>query len=429
MNPTVLLLASGSSSRFFPLNSHIHKTGFSLLGTPIIVTVLENLYEHGFEDVVITLDADDLTDEDGLKARILTALAARNIQHTPTFVEQDRSTHIGMAGGVLAARAHLGKRFVVANPYYLDMGTRINDLIDTHDGAAIGVVETERPWDYGIVALDGDRVTGIVEKPARGEAPSSFKTMVLHVLDQTFLEMLTAAFQESDDEEYLYERVLTAYMQTHSVGYGEQSPYQSLKYAWHLFAFFEERIATTETAISTDATIAESAVIDDSNGPVIVAPGARIGDFAKVSGPCYIGADVLVGDYSFVRGSNVEANATIGAYTEVVRSLICSGSSLHQAYLADSILDEEVSIGAGFTTANKRLDRTVVPAMVKETLRNTGRRAFGTAIGRGTNIGIGCATMPGVLIGADSTIYPGLQLSRNISANSTQKTAEPTENS
>ena len=391
------------------------------MGTPIIVTVLENLYQHGFEDVVITLDEYDLNAEDGLKARITRALEARSAVPVPTFVRQDRSTHIGMAGGVLAASENLGERFVVANPYYLDMGARIYQLTENAEDTAIGVVETDRPWEYGIVALDDNRVTEIVEKPARGEEPNNYKIMVLHLLDRKFLSALREAFTENTDEEYLYESVLNDYMQQHPVGYVEQAPYQTLKYVWHLFSFFEQRMEDASTSVAADANVAETAVIDDSRGPVIVEAGARIGEFAKISGPCFIGRNALVGDYSFIRGSNIAANATIGAYTEVVRSLIFANSSIHQSYLADSILDEKVKVGAGLTTANKRLDREPIQVMVKEKLRDSGRTAFGIAAGREVNLGISTNTMPGVLIGSGASVYPGITIHRNIPKQAIQK--------
>jgi bifunctional UDP-N-acetylglucosamine pyrophosphorylase/glucosamine-1-phosphate N-acetyltransferase len=297
----------------------------------------------------------------------------------------------------------------VANPYYLDLGTRIDSLLEKN-GAAIGIVETDRPWEYGVVELDDGQVTNIVEKPAQGEEPSSLKTMVLHQLNADFLEILKA----EANEEYAYESALKQYISTQSVQASHQQPYQTLKYCWHLFDFFNEIMENRETHIDDAASVAETAIIDDSRGPVIVEAGARVGDFAKIAGPCYIGSDALVGDYSFVRGSQIAAGSTVGAYTEVVRSLIFEKTSIHQSYLADSILDREVKVGAGLTTANKRLDRTEIRSMVKEKLRQTDRRAFGLAVGRGAQIGIDVSSMPGMLIAPDAEVLPKTNIERNI---------------
>ncbi len=57
--PTVVILAAGENSRFFPLNQTTHKGALSLLGKPLIVRTLENLEENGFEHIVIVVSKKD----------------------------------------------------------------------------------------------------------------------------------------------------------------------------------------------------------------------------------------------------------------------------------------------------------------------------------------------------------------------------------
>ena len=137
------------------------------------------------------------------------------------------------------------------------------------------------------------------------------------------------------------------------------------------------------------------------------------GDFVKIIGPTYIGDNSLIGDYSFVRLSSIEANSTVGANTEVVRSIIMENSSLHFGYLADSIVGQNVKIGAGLITANKRLDRENIKTKIKAEMMSTNLRALGTIIGHGANLGIRVNTMPGVMIAAYSKIMPGSVVSKN----------------
>jgi bifunctional UDP-N-acetylglucosamine pyrophosphorylase/glucosamine-1-phosphate N-acetyltransferase len=84
-------------------------------------------------------------------------------------------------------------------------------------------------------------------------------------------------------------------------------------------------------------------------------------------------------------------------------------------------LGDKTTVGAGLITANLRLDGTQVHAMVSEKKRDTNKRKMGIITGENVHLGVRVTTMPGTLIGANSTIYPGLLISRTIENNSIKK--------
>lgn len=409
----VLIIAAGSNSRFFPLNQKTHKGGITLGGQPLLAQTLTNLHEHGFDEVVLVVSAKDLNGQ-GLSSHIPTDFLGMHI----TFAEQ--VTAQGMGDAILGVQATITDRFAVISPYHTQAGQILSQMVSHPEPCVVAVTQTSSPWNYGIVSVSNDKAVSLIEKPPQGTEPSNLKLSSLYVLSPAYLESLAA----TPPEEYSFETALNQVMQTSDVGVVqlESSP-PSLKYPWQLFDFQAQLFAAMKSFRSPDALIDQSAVIDETHGPVLIEAGARIGHAAKIVGPCYLGKDVLVGDFSFVRNSSVEAGSHIGANTEVVRSIILEKASLHFGYLADSIVGSEVKIGAGFITANKRLDRRNIAVEVKNKKVDVGRNNLGVIIGDGANVGIRVSTMPGVLIGSGAAIFPGSILYNRVDHQQTYKPA------
>ncbi|HYD35843.1 MAG TPA: sugar phosphate nucleotidyltransferase [Vitreimonas sp.] len=407
MKPTVLIITGGASSRLFPINTH-NKGYFSLLGKALISRTIENFLAHGFEDIVVVVPA---SDPEGHQLSQL--LQDDGITHPIQFVVQTEAK--GQADAILSARGHLKSGFIVSAPYHFQGGELAAQLWQQKQSSGAACVylgaPTETPELYGIISYQGDRFISVVEKPAREQAPSHLKIVALYLFDQTFLDTLTA----TPENEYALEDAITTHARDHHDSWVETNTKTlSLKYPWHLFSFQSHLFTQLKSSQEGTAAIAKTALIDDSHGPVVTSAGARVGDFVKLVGPCFIGPNAVVGDYSFVRESSIEANSTIGANTEVVRSIILKNSSLHFGYLADSIIGNHVKIGAGLITANKRLDRRELQVTIKDKKVNVGRNNLGIIVGDKANIGISVNTMPGVMIGAEAIIFPGTTLYHSV---------------
>jgi NDP-sugar pyrophosphorylase family protein len=406
----VVILAAGSSSRFFPLTNESHKGTVVLFGKPIIVRTLEKIEKAGFNKAIIVVSSNDM-DGKGM---------SEIISQWPTNIEIIYSRYDnpkGMGDALLSIRDLLPERFAVVFPTVTPIDTIIPEMITHGDQEVLGSSDIEETWLYGILRLDETgRAVEIVEKPPRGEEPSNQKVYGYYVLTQRFLQILS----QFPVEEYNFEAALSRLM--------EQSPVEiakvprqrdSLKYPWHLFDFQEMLFDELESYRSPSATIATTAVIDETNGPVFIEDGVTVGHAARIVGPCYLGKNVLVGDFSLIRESSMEADSVAGAYSELVRSIILEDSTYHSGYIADSIIGKHVRIGGGIMTANKRLDRAEVRTMVKGQMVGMGRNTAGVVIGDGAKLGVRVVTMPGVLIGSEAEIYPSVQVLRNVVANGT----------
>jgi UDP-N-acetylglucosamine diphosphorylase / glucose-1-phosphate thymidylyltransferase / UDP-N-acetylgalactosamine diphosphorylase / glucosamine-1-phosphate N-acetyltransferase / galactosamine-1-phosphate N-acetyltransferase len=408
--PTIVIIAGGKSSRFFPLDTKTHKGFFTLGGKPIIYQALESIVKNGFTDVVIVMGQRDFDNEE-LKDQ-LNDFENLNIQ----IVLQSESK--GQGNALLSAKDYLNEHFILASPYYFNLGEIAEELWQKKQESDADCIfsgtKTDTPELYGILDLDENdknKVTGVTEKPPRGSEKSNFKIDSVYLFDKDFINELNS----TDEKEYSLETAITAYAQKKNITWVENHrQIQSLKYPWHLFSIFKQIMYRKKSFTSESAQVSDAVIIDQSEGAVIIDDEAKIGNFVKLVGPCYVGKNCLVGDYSFVRGSSLEEGSVVGANTEVVRSILLEGASIHYSYLADSILGHNTKVGAGLITANKRLDRENIMVMVKNKLIDTTASALGLITGENTTLGIRVNSMPGTLIEANSQIMPGETIKRNV---------------
>lgn len=410
--PTVVVLAGGSNSRFFPFNRYTHKGGVVLLGQSLVARTLHNLKHHGAEKVIIVVSPKD-TAGAGLSSDPQIADAGLDI----TWVVQPEAK--GMGDALLLAKPHLTGQFAVVSPYHYRAGEIIAQLLATGTANAVCGCETSQPWLHGMMSIEHGRLTSLVEKPAPGSEPSKWKIQSMYLLDTSFLDILSSR----PEEEYNFETALDALAHQQPVAVLEL-PQQitTLKYGWDLLTVAQQLLSEPTLQSSRRGTVAPTALLDESHGPIIIEPGATVGDFVKIVGPAYIGENALVGDYSFVRQSAIEAEAKVGANSEVVRSVVMTNSSLHWSYVSDSVVGSGAKIGAGLITANKRLDRQTIQVQVKGQPVDSQRTALGVLIGTRANLGIGVRTMPGVQIGCNATIFPNLTLYHHVDHDQVVKT-------
>ena len=107
----------------------------------------------------------------------------------------------------------------------------------------------------------------------------------------------------------------------------------------------------------------------------------------------------------------IEKNAELQHYVDFKNSVIGEHSTIHSGFIGDSIIGKNVKIGAGFITANKRLDRENVRVFVKGVKVDSNLRGLGLIIGDNTKLGICVTAMPGTVVGENSTVYPNAKLS------------------
>jgi len=212
--------AAGLGTRFLPATKAIPKEMLPVVDKPAIQYVVEEATRAGLQDVLMVTGRNKTALEDHFDrhweleraleakgdtlrlARVRKATALGNIH----FVRQGEP--LGLGHAVLCAADHVGN-----NPFAVLLG---DDLIDERDhlleamiavreakgGSVIALMEVppETIHLYGCAVVDrgapdeGDgcvvRVTGLVEKPDPGDAPSNLAVIGRYILDPSIFQIL-----------------------------------------------------------------------------------------------------------------------------------------------------------------------------------------------------------------------------------------------
>ena len=146
---------------------------------------------------------------------------------------------------------------------------------------------------------------------------------------------------------------------------------------------------------------------------IVLGKGSRIAPGAVVEGPVWIGEDVEIRVGAYLRGGCwVGDGCVVGANVEMKRAILFPGAhAAHLNYVGDSILGNDVNLGAGVILSNFRHDgRPIeIPAANGERLA-TGKRKLGALLGDRVAVGCNSVLNPGTIVGARTQIHTGVQL-------------------
>jgi dTDP-glucose pyrophosphorylase len=155
----VVLMAGGKGQRLYPLTKDVPKPMLLVGGVPLIEIILRNLAAQGFTRVYISVNylAEVITEHLGDGSRL---------GLTIEYLDEDKP--LGTAGALSSLAGRVTQPFVVMNS---DLLTQVNlrRMLRFHTqqkaAATIGVREHAFEIPYGVVNLEGSKVSSLVEKP------------------------------------------------------------------------------------------------------------------------------------------------------------------------------------------------------------------------------------------------------------------------
>lgn len=400
--PNVVVLAGGANRRFWPLRA---KSLLSLCGQSLLERLVRGLVSAGCRRFVVVASPETAAAvEDGI--RPLPADVDVAVQPEPRGMGDALLTAAAahpelLRGPLLVAQAH----DVVEPALYPAFLHRAGE------GRADGLLTAKRLHDHfpgGYLAVDGERVTALVEKPEPGREPSDLVSLVLHWhrYPEQLLTAIRDAYRQSADADDHYERAIAALLPTlrYEV-FLYEGEWQALKYPWHVLGVMDMLLRELQPT---------SALPEGVSGPVVLEEGVRLLPGARVVGPAWIGAGSVIGTNSLVRGSIIGRHVEVGYGCEVARSYVGDGCTFHHNYVGDSVIDRGVSLGFGTVTGNWPFYPPPVRSTVAGTRLRTGMTKLGAVIGAESRTGIGVLINPGVKIGARTFIGPGIVVSRDV---------------
>lgn len=193
------------------------------------------------------------------------------------------------------------------------------------------------------------------------------------------------------------------------------------EYVWKTLEKIDPYLAS-QTLGKIEADIPNGVYLVDSH-LISIGKGTIVEQGAYIKGPCIIGKDCTIRHGAYIRGNLIAGNkCIIGHDTEIKNSILLNNAhAAHFAYLGDSILGNNVNLGAGAKCANLKLDNTQVSIHYEGQRIETGLRKLGAIIGDNSQIGCNTVTNPGTLFGKSVYCYPVLNVGGVIPSHSIVK--------
>lgn len=403
-----VILAAGQSSRFWPLNQG-HKSQIRILGKPLIYWTIKGLSEGGIRDIIVVCSPESSLEKEIGGGEELNVKIRYTIQEKP----------LGTGDAIFRAKDFIKEPFFIFWPYKISSGEIAADILNLVEKTKAEVVltgaKTETPWDYGILKIENNKVVEIVEKPERGKESSNIKVLGAYFLRPDFFDYYQKLSKHHPKD---FVDALNLYIKEKTTGLITlKKEVPPMKYPWELLEILRSKLVDFENFVSPSASVADNVVI---KGNVYIGDNVTIGENTVIYGPCFIGRNSKIGANNVFRGPiNLEKDVITGSLIEIKNCLVQEGTHFHSGYFGDSIIGKHCRFGAGFITANRRIDRENIKSMVKDKKIDTGLTYFGTVVGDNSCFGIQSGTMPGVFIGSNCVIGPGTLVFENIKDNAT----------
>lgn len=384
-----VILAAGEGTRMRPLTESVPKPMLPVADRPLVAHTADATVDAGADELVLVV---------GYEAERVREHFGSEYRGVPvSYAVQEEQ--LGTAHAAAAAREHLSEDFVVVNGDDLYDAAAIAALFDACP--AVGAYRVDDPRPYGVFSIEGDRVTGVVEKP--DDPPSDRVNVGAYHFPADAADWL-AEVDLSERGEYEITDVVERVVDAYDVTAVPVQRWMGVGRPWELLEANEWKLAELERRVDGD--VHEDAVL---RGDVVVEAGATVEPGVVVEGPALLRSGADVGPNAYVRGATLLAEEThVGNGVELKNTVVMRGSNVpHLSYVGDSVLGEDVNLGAGTQVANLRHDGAAVRTTVKGERVSTGRRKFGVVAGPRAKTGVNTSLDPGVVLGADATTTPG----------------------
>jgi bifunctional UDP-N-acetylglucosamine pyrophosphorylase/glucosamine-1-phosphate N-acetyltransferase len=383
-----------------PLTARTAKPLLKVAGQPYMDHTIEVLRSAGIDDIALLVGWH--------KEEVMFYYAQMDHIETPHFVEQHE--RLGTAHAIAQAEDWVSGPFICINGDVLPDEDTLGRLVEASSAdpssVAMACTRVDDPTGYGIVEVDGEgQVTGLVEKPDRPAGDRinagmyAFPGDIFDAIRETPMSPRGEYEITSTFEALMADGRLRALEMT--------EPWIEVTYPWDVLRANAHLMQDLEPSV--EGTVEQGVHME---GAVVVRKGARVRRGAYIQGPVIIDKGADVGPNCFLRGSTyIGRNCRVGASVEVKNTVLMDKSNIpHHNYVGDSVIMEDVNLGAGTKVANLRLDGGNVISVSKGQRVNTGMRKVGAIIGPGVKTGINSVIDVGTVISEDAFIGPGARV-------------------
>ncbi|MFC7072965.1 bifunctional sugar-1-phosphate nucleotidylyltransferase/acetyltransferase [Halovenus rubra] len=377
---TAVVLAAGEGTRLRPLTDNRPKPMLPAANQPILQHVLNALVEAGIQEIAIVVGY--------RRERIQEYFGSQYRDTQITYVTQEKQ--LGSGHALHQARHAVDGPHIVVNGDQLVDGesvARVCHAFDEAPGPVMAVVNRAHANRYGVVKLDGQQVTELIEKPDTDE--HRLINAGVYAFDDDVFETIEN-IPRTDGELMLTDVLDRQIDNTFVQGTRIEGLWADATYPWDLLNVAQEIFERGRTGVSEQD---DQVWIDDD---------AAIHDSATVQPPVAIGPNCEIGPSSVV-GPNVSLaeNSTVGANVTIRRSVVGNDCRIsHGSTVVDTVLGQDVHLGINVAIPGGPADVRVGTEIVES-------RQLGAVLADRVRAAGNVAFEPGTLVGTQASIKTG----------------------
>ena len=178
---------------------------------------------------------------------------------------------------------------------------------------------------------------------------------------------------------------------------------KKINFLWDMFSLIKDIVIETQDRFKP-IKLSASIVVDETNGPVVIAENVSVGPFTYLKGPVFLDAESKISSHTVVQNSIIGPGCKVGG--EISGSIFQGWSNkAHDGHLGDSFIGEWVNFGAGSTNSNLKNNYKPISVMVDGVLVDSSslfvglfigdhsKVSIGTQFNAGTSVGVGCSVI------------------------------------
>lgn len=409
-----VIIAAGKGTRLSPITSTTPKPMIPIGGKPLLEHSILSLREVGITEILIIV---------GYRENIIKDYFGDGLNKFNVKIDYiSQIEHLGTAHAVGFAKDFVGEdNFLLMYGDLLTDPKVFEEIIisykkDQTEGL-ISLFEVSHPQEYGIISLDSaGYVESITEKPSSDLELGNLANAGIFIFNPLIFKAVEKTEPSVRKELEFTDsmRILIKDLNGKIKGYVIKDLFWSdIGLPWHLLDANKFLLNNIKQDIK--GKVEENVQIV---GDVIIGKNTLVRSGSYIIGPCYIGENSLIGPNAFIRPfTSIGDDCHIGM-SEIKNSLIFSNTSIpHFNYIGDSIICENVNLGAGTKISNLRFDNNNIKMKINEKLIDSGRRKLGAIIGPNSQTGINSSVMCGKKIGEGSVIGAHTIVNEDIPAN------------
>jgi NDP-sugar pyrophosphorylase family protein len=427
---TAIILAAGSGTRFWPYGVVRNKVAFPIANVPAVRRLVEDLCHLGVTRFVVVVGSGE--------ASVRAAL--RGCPGEIVYLQQ--GDPVGTAAAAYLGARDTDEDFLVAAGDAVTGRQNLNALLTRFAeerppaAALIQPLGDERPQDWIVAHLDGDRLRGVEGHPRGGShrlcAVFAFRAGAQSYLRDNPGVMTSVPVGGMPPLESEVAQSLQMMLDEGEPILAVPAPayHVDLDKPWHIleanYRTIEAMSAQAEgNVIPASAQVHDGAEIHGRlilgegtsignrvvvKGDLWLAAGARVTNGAIVEGPAVIGSGTVVRDYCQIGGhSSLGPHGVYGHGAEFSGVALRTVHCYHYCEIS-GVVGQAVDFGAATVCGNLRFDDHETVWRIKGRPEVPTHRANAAYVGDFCRTGVNAILMPGRRIGVYSCVGPGVVL-------------------